>query len=170
MILYAKVKKAAPALRVMALAIEVAAAVGGIRAPVGQALDAFIGNKDFLTILNDISPDPIFDALADSKDLEAIQKHIDDNKSSRREAFLAIRDILGDRNVLATCGLTKEIKGDGNVVWILNNEIVVDAFRQGKSRDEAKQLLSAWDASQKAAAAPVAKQEAKKQNWIPRFR
>ena len=168
-------KKAAPALRVMALAIEVAAATGGIRAPVGKAVDAVLGNiqtndyfSGFLQILNDVAPDSTADSLIRSQDSAAIEKYLEDNKSSRREAFLAIREVLGDRNVLKTCGLLKEITEDGRVVWIRSHEVVVNAFRDGKPADEAKALLAVWEAQQ--AAAALASKEAKKKKWrLPGF-
>ena len=168
-------KRAAPALRVMALAMDIAAAAGSIRAPVGSLVNAVIGKSQsdyfsgFVSVLDDIAPDDVAAALATSHDMLAIEKYIEDNKTSRREAFLAIREALGDRNVLKTCGLIKEITEDGRVVWIRNHEVVVKAFREGKPPDEAKSLVVAWEAQQAAVASST--KEAKKQSWmpIPRF-
>ena len=165
-------KRAAPALRVMALAIEVAAAAGGIRAPVGKVVDAVLGNAQtdyfsgFLKVLNDIAPDATADSLVQSQDTAAIEKYIEDNKASRREAFLAIRDVLGDRNVLKTCGLVKEITGDGRIVWIRKHEVIVKAFRDGKPPDEAKALMDVWESRQ--AADALASKETKKESWFGR--
>ena len=126
--------------------------------PAVQAVDALIGNgqaqnaSSFLHTLNEIAPDAAFDDLVKTSEPgEALDLYLRNSETSRREAFLAIREALGEKNVVATCGLTKRITNDG-VVWILDNEAVKTAFGEGKTRDEARSLLADWNAKQAAAA------------------
>ncbi len=152
-------KKAAPVLRVMAFAIQVTALSGGVPLPALQTVDAIIGNTqceqfaNFANTLNEIAPDAYFDALVKDNQTgeEAIDEYLRNSVSSRRAAFLAIREALGENNVVSTCGLKQQRTAEG-VIWILDNEVVDKAFLEGKTRDEARSLLANWNAQQTAAA------------------
>ena len=75
--------------------------------------------------LNELSSD------ADAGAEDSVESSHSENM---RAALLAIKELLGELNVLSQCGLKKMITADGRVMWILDDQDVIRDFEETGGR------------------------------------